>query len=127
MIELAQRTVVNVLQTGEAEHPDQRAVVDATGHVTYRGLLERSLRAAAGLRALGVGPGDRVALLLDNSIDHVVAWFGCLCLRAVEVAVNTALMAPQLAYVVDHCEARVVACAARTERGRDLRRTNVCR
>ncbi|WP_396449562.1 AMP-binding protein [Actinomadura sp.] len=57
-------------------HADRIAVRDEGGEVSYGELLGRSTRAAAALRGLGVGPGDTVLLMLDNSIDHVVAWFG---------------------------------------------------
>lgn len=107
VIELGRRTVVDVLKTGCTDHPDRWAVVDGTGRLTYKELWDRSLRVAAGLRNLGVGPRDRVVLVLDNSIDHAVTWFGCNCLQAMEVPINTEFMPPQLAYVVDHCEAAV--------------------
>lgn len=108
MIELSRRTVTDVLITGAGAWPERVAVVDERDRATYSELFDRSCRVAGGLRALGIGRGDTVALILDNSVDHVLAWFGCSLLRAVEVAVNTAFMAPQLAYVVGHCEARVV-------------------
>lgn len=107
MIDLHRRTVVDVLETAASEHPDRRAIIDRDGQVTYGALFDRSLRVAAGLRSLGVGAGDRVVLMLDNSIDHAVAWFACSCLNAIEVPVNTASMPPQLAYVIGHCEAKV--------------------
>lgn len=108
MIELAQRTVVHVLDRQAAERPDQVALVDAAGELTYAQLREQCCRAAGGLRDLGVGAGDRVALLMDNSIDHIVAWFATSCLNAVEVALNTALKPGQIAQIVQHSEPTVL-------------------
>ena len=42
---------------------------------TYRELADQVDRAAAGLEALGVGPGDRVAIVLPNCPQHVVAFY----------------------------------------------------
>lgn len=108
MIELARRTVTDVLQTQATERPDHVAVVDEGGSVTYAELRERTARLAGGLRQLGVGKGRAVALMLDNSIDHACCWFATSWLRAVEVPVNTGFMPPQLSYVIDHCEAEVI-------------------
>ncbi|MBO0827180.1 MAG: AMP-binding protein [Streptosporangiales bacterium] len=108
MIDLAERTVVHVLEKGAHEHPDKQAIVDRHGRASYAELFDRSLRMAGGLRALGVRAGDAVVLMLDNTVDHALVWFGCSCLNAAEVPLNTGFKAPQIAYVVGHCEAEVI-------------------
>jgi carnitine-CoA ligase len=108
VIDLAERTVVHVLEKGAREYPDRQAVVDRHGEVSYGELHDRSLRMAAGLRSLGVRAGDAVVLMLDNNIDHTLVWFGCSCLNAAEVPLNTGFKPPQIAYVVGHCEAEVL-------------------
>lgn len=108
MIELAQRTVVHVLDRGAAERPAKTAIADDDREVTYAELRELSLRVAGGLAALGVAAGDNVALMLDNSVDHVLAWFGCSCRNAAEVALNTGFQPAQIAQVVGHSQAEVL-------------------
>lgn len=108
MIDLAERTVPHVLRSGAHEHPDRPAIMDRETTLTYGGLLAGSLRVAGGLRALGVGAADTVVLMLDNSVDHALAWFGCSCLGAIEVPLNTAFMPAQIAYIVGHSEAEVI-------------------
>lgn len=108
MVELGRRTVEDVLVTGASTWPDRVALVDEAGQLSYGALLDAARGVAGGLRALDVGPGDAVALFLDNSVDHALAWFGTSLLRAVEVAVNTAFMPPQLAYVLEDSGARVL-------------------
>lgn len=105
---LQERTVLAVLERGAREHPDREAITDEERTVTYSELLASSRRLAGGLRGLGVGAGDTVALMLGNSLDHALAWFGCSLLNAAEVPLNTAFMAPQLSYVVGHCGAEVL-------------------
>ncbi|GAC1595001.1 MAG: hypothetical protein NVS4B10_03160 [Myxococcales bacterium] len=53
--------------------------------LTFAALLERAARAAAALEALGVAPGDRVALVLPTGPDFMDAFFGTLCAGAVPV------------------------------------------
>jgi amino acid adenylation domain-containing protein len=56
-----------------ARTPDAEAVVDARQTLTYRELDERANATASDLRALGVGPDDRVGIMMDRAADMVVA------------------------------------------------------
>ena len=58
--------------------PDRPAVKDLDRSLTRGELRSAAGRVAAGLRQKGVEPGDRVALLIGNSVDFVVAALGCL-------------------------------------------------
>jgi fatty-acyl-CoA synthase len=84
------------------------AVVDGARRFTYAELNERVHRQASALRALGVRPGDRVAVLAPNSAATLEAHFGVLLVGAVLVMLNTRLQAGELAWILNHCEARVV-------------------
>lgn len=114
MVPLSQRTVVDVLQRGAASVPDRVAVTDENGQVTYRELLDRSLAAGGAFRAL-LGDDSRqqpVMLMLDDHLDHVLAWFGLSCIAAIEVPVNTAFKGRQLAHIAEDCEARILVIEA---------------
>jgi carnitine-CoA ligase len=108
MIDLAQRTVPAVVNRGASSWPSKLAVVDDTAELTYAQLRELTVRVAGGLRGLGVRRQDTVALLLGNSVDHVLSWFALSWLNAIEVAVNTALMADQVAAIVNHSGAAII-------------------
>src|ERR1700761_924797 len=58
--------------------PDQAAVKDLERALTRGELRDAAGKVAAGLHQKGVEPGDRVALLIGNSVDFVVAALGCL-------------------------------------------------
>jgi crotonobetaine/carnitine-CoA ligase len=78
---------------------------DAAGHVGgMRGLLATR----------GVGPGDRVAMMLKNSLFFPVAWLGALSAGAVAVPVNSRLGPDDAGYVIRHSGASMVICDAET-------------
>ena len=108
MIELQGRTVPATLQRGAAQWPDKTAIVCGPTELSYTELYARSQQVAAGLTALGVEVGGSVALMLGNSVEHVLAWFGASCMNAVEVPLNTSFMPAQIAYILRHSEVRVL-------------------
>ncbi len=103
------------------------AFLDATGGdlqapvpVTYDDLDDRSGRLAAGLRARGLGPGDRVGILADNSVDYAVGYLGIARGGQVTVPLNTRQPAETLAWVAgDASLALVLHDGANAERRPD--------
>src|SRR5262249_57740687 len=67
---------------------------------SYAELWDRAARVSGGLREAGVGPGDRVAVRLPNSISWVLAFFGGLMAGAIVVPVNTRLAQPEADYII---------------------------
>jgi 2-furoate---CoA ligase len=90
-------------------HPEALAIVDGEQRATYAELLERARTAAGGLTALGVVPGDRVAVALKNRIDTAVLYWASQWLGAVFVPLNWRLRRDELTYCVGDCGARVLA------------------
>ncbi|MGZ4805419.1 MAG: class I adenylate-forming enzyme family protein [Ilumatobacteraceae bacterium] len=84
------------------------AVIDGERSITYDELAERCARLAAGLSALGVGRGDRVALLAANGHRYLEAYFGLPAAGMVLVPLNTRLAPTELAHIVRHSGARVL-------------------
>lgn len=90
------------------DYPDKVAV-DFLGRATTWAELGRQVRRAAGaLHALGVRPGDRVALVLPNSTSHVVAFWAVLRLGAIVVEHNPTYTAPAMAHQLADSGATVV-------------------
>src|SRR5918997_67742 len=101
-------TISSVLSRQAAERPESPALQWQTEEpLTYRGLYEHCLRLAGGLRGLGVEPGDRVLIMLPNSMEIVLAWFGVNLLGAVEVPINIHYKESWLVHEVNDCEARL--------------------
>jgi long-chain acyl-CoA synthetase len=88
------------------------AVVLGDLRITYAQLWDHAKQYAAVLRERGVGPGDKVALLLPNTPHFPLAYFGTLALGAVAVPVHALLKAEEIEYVLSDSGAKVLVCAA---------------
>ncbi|MDQ6522210.1 AMP-dependent synthetase/ligase [Nocardioides sp. LHD-245] len=75
--------------------------------VGWATLREQALDVAGALVAAGVRPGDRVALMASNRIEHVVADLGAVHAAAVSMSVYNTLSPDQVAYVAGHAEPTV--------------------
>ena len=87
---------------------DLPAVIHGRRRYRWRELRDRSARLAAALRALGVGPGDSVSVMLPNTPEMVEAHYAVPARNAVLNTLNTRLDAPLLAWQMNHCEAKVL-------------------
>jgi fatty-acyl-CoA synthase len=87
---------------------DLPAVVHGQRRYTWAQTRERSARLAAALRALGVGRGSTVSVMLPNTPEMVEAHYAVPALGAVLNTLNTRLDAPLLAWQMNHCEASVL-------------------
>jgi D-alanine--poly(phosphoribitol) ligase subunit 1 len=88
--------------------PDLPAVKDLETELTYAELCEAAARLSAGLATHGVGEGDRVALLLPNSVDFVVAALASLWIGAIFVPLSVADPEARLASIVADCTPALV-------------------
>ena len=83
-------------------------VTDAGDPLSYAALDDRCRRFAVFLRSRSVAPGERVALLLQNVPEFVIAYFGAIAAGCVAVPVNYRLSPPEIAYILSDCAASVV-------------------
>jgi 2-furoate---CoA ligase len=121
-------TLAGLLERAVLRQPHADAVVDGPTRLSYADLDGRTAALARGLRRLGVGPGDRVLLVLRNRAEHVLAYWALQRLGGVPVPVNFRLTAEDLAYLLEDSGARLAVCEAATApavlnaaRGRDVR------
>ena len=68
--------LIDFFDRGLRYHPDRACLIDADGERSYREVAERSHRTANALRADGLVPGDRVAVLSPNAASAFEAWIG---------------------------------------------------
>ena len=96
----------------EASEETKFLVSPETGRVvTYRGLQQQARAIVARLRELGLAAGDKVAFLLDNGLFTAELFLGAMYGGFVSVPLNVRAGASQLAYMVEHCDAKVVFVA----------------
>lgn len=87
----------------------RRPLVDFFGaRFSFARLQEESRRLAAAFHRLGVASGDRVALMLPNSPQYVIAYLAVLRLGALVVQVNPLAAPPELAFLLNDSEAKVL-------------------
>lgn len=77
-----------LLDESASRHPDQPCTRFFGKQLSYRQIQEYSNRFAVGVQSLGVAKGDRVVLLLPNSPQFIIAYFGLLKAGAVIVPLN---------------------------------------
>lgn len=81
-------TLKELLTSRAAETGDRPAVIYRDQPISYRELEARVVRFANALAGLGVGRDDKVAIMLNNCPEFIVAFFACSYLGAVAVPVN---------------------------------------
>jgi len=99
--------------------------------ITFDEVYEVVSAAAAGLQALGLTSGDKVAIVAENCLEWVLADHACLCAGILDVPIYSTLTAPQVAFILENCQAQLVfvSDAGQAEKvleacrqiGRDLR------
>jgi long-chain acyl-CoA synthetase len=95
----------DLLQRAARRFPARTALIEGEQALSFAQLDAASNRMAHALRAQGLQPGDRVAMLCENSIPMVIAMFGVYKAGLVWVPVNTALAADAIGYILDHAQA----------------------
>ncbi|MGZ5454499.1 MAG: AMP-binding protein, partial [Candidatus Aminicenantales bacterium] len=68
-------------------------------------------RLSLGFQALGLKPGDRLAILSENRPEWVMADFAALCAGAVTVPIYTSLLPDQVRYIIGDAGAKIVVCS----------------
>lgn len=98
--------VEEFLENSAARLPEKVALVVGGRRLTYRDLDEQANALAHSLIRLGVCPGDRVVICLENSVEAVVSIFAVLKAGGVFVLLSSAMKAEKLQYVLSQCRAR---------------------
>lgn len=98
----------DLLVTAIEQRAQAEAIVCGEQRLTYAEFGRRVEQVAGGLAARGIGPGDRVALLLGNRVEFVLTVYAVLRLGAIAVPMGTRLQTPEIAYILDHAGAKVL-------------------
>ena len=104
----AKRSIIDYLAENAARTPDGVVFWFKEKRVTFRELEERSARCRGALTELGVEPGDRVALVMSDCPEMVIAMLGVMGLGAVVVPCSTMLKPAELEYMFQDSGAKLV-------------------
>ena len=105
---MATFNLASVLEHTARLTPERQAITFNQSHLTYGQLDSQAARVAAGLAALGIAPGDRVALSCTNLPFFPLAYFGILKAGAVVVPLNVLLKPREIAYHLRDSDARAL-------------------
>jgi long-chain acyl-CoA synthetase len=114
---VAGQTLCTVLERNARVHGDLPALSWNEGgtwrQLDWREYRERVAEVAIGLEALGVGRGDFVAIMTRNRPEHLIADLAAVHLGATPVSLYNTLAPEQIAYIANHCEAKVAVVEGR--------------
>ena len=95
--------VHHLLEAGAVRSPDKPCVIDGADSRSYAEIADGSRRIAGALVGLGVHPGDPVGILLEKSVEQVLAMFGTWIAGGVVVILNPILTKDQVSHIVTDC------------------------
>jgi fatty-acyl-CoA synthase len=98
------------LERSAAVYPDHTAIIHGGARISYETFYARARQLASALAARGIGVGDTVSVMLSNTPSMLEAHYGVPMTGAVLHSINTRLDAPNIAFMLDHAEAKVVIC-----------------
>lgn len=99
-----QNTLIQALQSSVHRSPDKDAIVYGEQRLRYSELWAKACGLAHFLVDNGLKPGDRVALLIENSPEYVVSYYAILMAGGAVVSLNTAAKARDLSNWIKHSE-----------------------
>lgn len=95
----------DVLRRTASRVPDATALIEGPRRIAYRRLHQDANRFGSALLGRGLRPGDRVVVMATNSIEFLVACFGCARAGLVFTPINVLLRGPEALYIVNNAEA----------------------
>ena len=97
-------TVPVFIRTLEERHGAKTLIALGDQRISYAEASQRSARLARGLLAQGAGKGTRIAILMPNGPDWVVAWLAVTRIGAIAVPLNTFFQTRELAWILRHAD-----------------------
>ncbi|HAY09451.1 MAG TPA: acyl-CoA synthetase, partial [Thauera sp.] len=101
-------TPLTFIERSAYVYPERVAVIHGARRYTWRESYVRCRRLASALKQLGIGKGDTVAAILNNTPEMFECHFGVPACGAVLNTINTRLDAEAVAFILNHAEARVL-------------------
>jgi len=107
-IEVEEKSVVDNFDETTEKWKDKTAIIFYGRKMTYRELRDQVDRFATALHDLGIRKGDKVALLLLNSPQFIIAYMGALKAGATLTAISPLYVSPEIKYQLEDSGAKVI-------------------
>ncbi|HCV62866.1 MAG TPA: acyl-CoA synthetase, partial [Alphaproteobacteria bacterium] len=101
---------LSLISRTAALYPDRQAVVHGDRRYTWADVFSRCRQLSSGLKGLGIGRGDTVAVMAANTPEMIECHYGVAASGGVLNTINTRLDPDTIAYILQHGEARVLIC-----------------
>ena len=101
--------------------PHREAIVDGSRRIDYAELNKAVTKRAGALRAIGIGPGDRVAMLTAPCAEFVITLMAALRIGAIWVGVNPRYQLSEIGHILTDCTPSVFITQLDDGAGRDYR------
>ncbi len=108
--------VHHFLEKSASGFPDKCAVLHDTIKATYEEINSGANRLARWLISLGINKGDKIAFILENSIEYVITYYGIMKAGAVAVPLNTELKPESLRPLLNELENKIIITSAKYEK-----------
>jgi fatty-acyl-CoA synthase len=102
------RTIPALLDELAHSWPEREAIVDGTKRFTYQQLRQAVRDFAKGLYGMGIRKGDKVAILMGNNAEWIIADLAICSLGAIMVSLNTWVTDRELKYLINHSDTRML-------------------
>ena len=102
-VEIWDKPLYSLLDEAAAAYPHRNALIFQNTRITYKSLLERAELFAGALRRMGVEPGQRVAIMLPNLPQTIIAFWGALKAGGIVVMTNPLYMEKELTHHFTDC------------------------
>ena len=109
-IEVEEKSVVDTFNETTEKWKDKTAVVFYGKKVSYKDIRDQVDRFATALHDLGVKKGDTIALLLLNSPQFIIAYYGALKAGATLTAISPVYVSSEIKYQIEDSGARMIVC-----------------
>jgi long-chain acyl-CoA synthetase len=101
-------TLYRILEESAKTHPDRTALIFRDHAICYRAVKEAADRLAAGLKKLGLGSGDRIALMLPNVPHFAFGFFACQKVGAAVITLSGSYRADEIHRRLEDSEAKAI-------------------
>lgn len=109
-IDYEKKTLQSYLKRAAEEYPDKTAFHFMGKEMNYQAVYEEALKLANQLRKLGIQQGDRVAIMLANTPQAVISYYGALLSGAIVVQTNPLYVEREIEHQMNDSGAKIMIC-----------------